>query len=393
MEASTFLRNPCIATISGSFTQNCHQEALSLQFLHPVGFYEQQPILRLHKKVSASFHPSEEIHGGQSVSSQKEPWRRIISSSAQCSTAGDTASSGDLAPPRTLYLVDVHPLCYEGKKPRPAAILNWIELLFEQVSVTEPVIAVMDGERGNDYRRGLLPSYKGKRNKYRPLSGIRGPYIKGDRMDLRDAFPHIKSFLTECNVPVIKVDDAEADDVIATLMQQAVNKGMKAVIASPDMDYRQLLSRSVKMVLPLPEFGRWSFYTLQQYVAEHDCDPSIDLGLRCMLGDKSDNVPGLQEWSTGFGRKTALKLMKKHGSLENLLVASQTRTVGKPYIQDALAQYRDALYRNLQVLSLRRDLDITLEDEWLRRRDRSNEPQAFRQLRQNLQGRSSYARQ
>lgn len=268
-----------------------------------------------------------------------------------------------------------------------------MELLFEQVSVAEPVFAVMDGERGNEYRRGLLPSYKEKRNKYKPLSGVRGPYyFKGDQMDLRDAFPHIKSFLIACNVPVIKLEDAEADDVIATLMQQAVNKGMKVVIASPDMDYRQLLSHKVKMVLPLPEFGRWSFYTLQQYVAEHDCDPSIDLGLRCMLGDQSDNVPGLQEWSTGFGRKTALKLMKKHGSLENLLIASQTRTVGKPYIQEALAKYRDALYRNLRVLSLRRDLDITLEDEWLRPRDRSNEAQAFKQLRQTLQGRSSYAR-
>lgn len=79
---------------------------------------------------------------------------------------------------------------------------------------------------------------------------------------------------------MLKVEDAEADDVIATLTQQAVNKGVRVVVASPDMDYRQLLSSRVKMVLPLPEFGRWSFYTLQQYVAEHDCDPSIDLGLR-----------------------------------------------------------------------------------------------------------------
>jgi hypothetical protein len=60
----------------------------------------------------------------------------------------------------------------------------------------------MDGERGNDYRKGLLPGYKEKRNKYKPLSAIRGPYIQGDQMDLREAFPHIKSFLTECNVPV-----------------------------------------------------------------------------------------------------------------------------------------------------------------------------------------------
>jgi 5'-3' exonuclease len=80
-------------------------------------------------------------------------------------------------------------------------------------------------------------------------------------------------------VKVLKVEDAEADDVIATLTEQAVKKGVRVVVASPDMDYRQLLTHNVKMVLPLPEMGRWSFYTLQQYVAEHECDPSADLGL------------------------------------------------------------------------------------------------------------------
>ncbi|KAL2651974.1 hypothetical protein R1flu_020102 [Riccia fluitans] len=104
----------------------------------------------------------------------------------------------------------------------------------------------------------------------------------------------------------------------------------------------------------------------------------------CLLGDSSDNVPGLPELAPGFGRKTALKLMKKHGSLENLLVAAKTRTVGRPYIQEALTQHADVLYRNLQVLKLRRDVDIILKDEWCRPRDRSNEAEAFQILENNL---------
>ncbi|OAE18614.1 hypothetical protein AXG93_1923s1710 [Marchantia polymorpha subsp. ruderalis] len=289
---------------------------------------------------------------------------------------------------RTLYLVDVHPLCYEGKKPRPTAILKWLKLLFDQVTHEDPVIAVMDGERGNDYRRQLLPCYKAKRNKYKPLSGVRGPYYKGDEMDLREAFPQIQAFLAQCNVPVLKIEDAEADDVVATLMHQAVSKGMRVVVASPDMDFRQLLSEKVNMLLPLPEFGRWSFYTLEQYIAQNSCEPSLDLGLRCIMGDSSDNVPGLPDLAPGFGRKTALKLMKKHGSLESLLVAAKTRTVGRPYIQDALTQHADVLYRNLQVLKLRRDVGITLKEEWCRRRDRSRELQAFHMLEKNLMRKS-----
>lgn len=246
----------------------------------------------------------------------------------------------------------------------------------------------MDGERGNDYRRQLLPCYKAKRNKYKPLSGVRGPYYKGDEMDLREAFPQIQAFLAQCNVPVLKIEDAEADDVVATLMHQAVSKGMRVVVASPDMDFRQLLSEKVNMLLPLPEFGRWSFYTLEQYIAQNSCEPSLDLGLRCIMGDSSDNVPGLPDLAPGFGRKTALKLMKKHGSLESLLVAAKTRTVGRPYIQDALTQHADVLYRNLQVLKLRRDVSITLKEEWCRRRDRSRELQAFHMLEKNLMRKS-----
>ena len=74
----------------------------------------------------------------------------------------------------------------------------------------------------------------------------------------------------------------------------------------------------------------------------------------CILGDESDGVPGIQQLAPSFGRKTAVKLLKKHGSLENLLDVAAVRTVGKQYAQDALNKYADYLRRNYEVLSLRR---------------------------------------
>lgn len=74
----------------------------------------------------------------------------------------------------------------------------------------------------------------------------------------------------------------------------------------------------------------------------------------CIIGDEVDGVPGIQNLVPGFGRKTALKLIKKHGSLENLLNAAAVRTVGKPYVQEALTNYSFELRRNYQVLSLKR---------------------------------------
>ena len=51
------------------------------------------------------------------------------------------------------------------------------------------------------------------------------------------------------------------------------------VIASPDKDFKQLISEDVQMVMPLPELGRWSFYTLRHYRDQYNCDPQSDLSL------------------------------------------------------------------------------------------------------------------
>lgn len=78
------------------------------------------------------------------------------------------------------------------------------------------------------------------------------------------------------------------------------------------------------------------------------------------MGDEADCVPGIQHVAPGFGRKTALKLLKKHGTLENLLYAASVRTVGKEYAQSALTKHADYLWRNYEVLSLRRYLFLYL---------------------------------
>lgn len=266
---------------------------------------------------------------------------------------------------RRVFLLDVYPLCYNGNQPRPSAFIEWIRMLFSRVTNKDPIIAVMDGERGNEYRRRLLPTYKANRNRFVPLtSASRWSSSKTKDVDLREALPFIEAFLWECNVPVVKIEDAEADDVVATLADQVLKRGLKTVIASPDKDFKQLISENVQLVMPMPEFGRWSFYSLKHYIAQYGSDPSADLSLRCMVGDESDCVPSLKQVAPGFGRKTAVKLLKKHGSLENLLNAAAVRTVGKPYAQDALTKYGDFLRRNLQVLSLRRDVAVNLEEGW-----------------------------
>ncbi|XP_008441213.2 uncharacterized protein LOC103485414 isoform X1 [Cucumis melo] len=268
-----------------------------------------------------------------------------------------------------VFFLDVNPLCYQGNKPSLRNFGRWVSIFFEEVSHSDPVIAVFDGEGGSEHRRLLLPSYKAHRIKFtRPPSSQR--FTKGN---FRTSYQVIRDALRSCNVPVVKVDGHEADDVVATLVEQVLQRRVRVVVASPDKDFKQLISEDVQLVMPLPELNRWSFYTIRHYLAQYNCDPCSDLSLRCIMGDEVDGVPGIQHVAPGFGRKTALKLLKKHGSLENLLSAAAIRTVGKPYAQDALTKYAEYLRTNYKVLALRRDVDVQFQDEWLVERDRRND--------------------
>ncbi|KAH0777754.1 hypothetical protein KY290_009165 [Solanum tuberosum] len=296
---------------------------------------------------------------------------------------------------KRVFFLDVNPICYKGSIPSLQSFAHWISLFFSQVSLTDPVIAVIDGERGNEYRRQLLPSYKASRRKYwHQLQGA----VKSPRSTIERSHRLILDVLQNCNVPVVKIESHEADDVIATLVEQVIQRGLRVVVASPDKDFKQLISDDVQIVMPVPEFNRWSFYTLKHYVAQYNCDPRSDLSLRCILGDEVDGVPGIQHVVPGFGRKTALKLLKKHGTLENLLNAASVRSVGRQYAQDALIKYADYLRRNYEVLSLKskrviqypssfigsysnyckwndtkRDVSIHIEEQWLNERDARND--------------------
>nr|XP_043635868.1 5'-3' exonuclease [Erigeron canadensis] len=269
-----------------------------------------------------------------------------------------------------VFFLDVNPICYNGSTPSLHSFARWISLFFSQVSLTHPVIAVIDGEGAHEYRRRMLPSYKAHRRKFsRWVSASQ----ESAKAPVQRSHQLISDTLNKCNVPVVKIPAQEADDVVATLVEQVLHKGYHAVIASPDKDFKQLICKDVQLVMPLPELKRWSFYTLDHYIAQYKCDPLSDLSLRCIMGDEADGVPGIQHLVPGFGMKTALKLLKKHGSLDNLLNAAAVRTVGKPYIQDALTKHACHLRKNYDVLSLRRDVNVRLQEDWLQKRPADND--------------------
>ncbi len=134
--------------------------------------------------------------------------------------------------------------------------------------------------------------------------------------DLILAIPDIKKIIEGFNIPVIGVEGYEADDVIGTLAWEAHASGYEVFMVTPDKDYGQLVREGISIYKPGYQGGDVEIMGPKEICAKWDIErveQVIDiLGL---MGDAVDNIPGIK----GVGEKTAAKLLKEYGSLENIL--------------------------------------------------------------------------
>ena len=134
--------------------------------------------------------------------------------------------------------------------------------------------------------------------------------------DIISAVPDIKKIIEGFNIPVIAIDGYEADDVIGALAKQSEKAGYQVFMVTPDKDYGQLVSENIKIYKPPYQGGNFEILGPEEVCKKWDIsnvDQVIDmLGL---MGDAVDNIPGVK----GIGEKTAAKLLKEYGSLENIL--------------------------------------------------------------------------
>ncbi len=139
--------------------------------------------------------------------------------------------------------------------------------------------------------------------------------------DLLASIPDIKKIIEGFNIPVIGVEGYEADDVIGTLAWEAHDAGYEVFMVTPDKDYGQLVRDGINIYKPAYQGGDVEIMGPKEVCAKWDIervDQVIDiLGL---MGDAVDNIPGIP----GVGEKTAAKLLKEFGTLENVLANADT---------------------------------------------------------------------
>ncbi|MGV8815209.1 MAG: DNA polymerase I [Gelidibacter sp.] len=216
---------------------------------------------------------------------------------------------------KRLFLVDAYALIFRGyyafiKNPQinskgedTSAIMGFMNSLLDVIKRERPDhLAVCFDKGGSVDRVEMFEAYKANRDE--TPEGI------------KTAIPHIQNILRAMHIPIMVKDGYEADDVIGTLSRQAEAQGYKTYMVTPDKDFAQLVTENTFMYRPKSFGGGYETWGVEEVKKKFEVDHPLQvIDFLGMMGDSSDNIPGLP----GVGEKTAKKFMKEYGSMENLL--------------------------------------------------------------------------
>ena len=208
-------------------------------------------------------------------------------------------------------------------------------------------------DMGVSFRNEQYPAYKATREKLDEQL----------QQDFDRSVERIKQILEAFHIPVLGVQGYEADDVIATLAESAVQQGLEAVVVSGDKDFYQLIRPGIALLNP----GRGGAAAVEeQWVDVSNASerlgvpPERVVDYLALVGDSSDNIPGVK----GVGDKTALELLRAYGDLDTI-IARAAEIPGKR-AREAVQQHADLARLSRTLVTIRRDVPVTLDLEQLR---------------------------
>ncbi|MDA9973094.1 DNA polymerase I [Candidatus Pelagibacter ubique] len=166
--------------------------------------------------------------------------------------------------------------------------------------------------------------------------------------DLAPQFEYIRKSVVAFNLPSVDLPNYEADDLIATYVEQILAKGAKVTIVSSDKDLMQLYRKDVRIFDPMKN----KFITPEDIVTKFGVGPEKVIDVQSLAGDSSDNVPGVP----GIGVKTAAELINKYGTLEKLLDNAQEIKQNKR--RETLIENKDKAIISKKLVTLMKDAPV-----------------------------------
>jgi DNA polymerase I len=169
--------------------------------------------------------------------------------------------------------------------------------------------------------------------------------------DLAPQFEYIRKSVLAFNLPSVELKNYEADDLIATYVDQILKKGAKVTIVSSDKDLMQLYRKNVRIFDPMKN----RFITEEDIFSKFGVDPSKVIDVQALAGDSSDNVPGVP----GIGVKTAAELINKYGTLEKLLMSAKEIKQNKR--RETLIENKDKAMVSKKLVTLKQDAPVNID--------------------------------
>ncbi len=185
--------------------------------------------------------------------------------------------------------------------------------------------------------------------------------------DIQVAIPYCKKLLKGFNIPILEVDGYEADDLIGTLAKKASKKGYRVYMMTPDKDFAQLVDENIFLYKPAYMGNSVDILGIPEVLKKFDIDKVeqvIDvLGLK---GDSVDNIPGVP----GVGDKTASKLLKEYGSVENI-VANVDELKGS--LKSKIEEFGEQGIFSKKLATINTESPIEFDEEMLRSKEPDRE--------------------
>ncbi len=264
----------------------------------------------------------------------------------------------------TLYLIDGHALAYRmyyamrygnftTSKGEPTnATYGFSRTILDIYEHHQPKYLAVTFDKGLSGREEFYSDYKATRAKMPE--------------ELAAQFERIHQIVDAFNIPRLIMDNMEADDIIGTVAKQATEQGVGVHIATGDKDILQLLDDNVRVQLP-KRGDDDEVYDIDAFRKRFELEPSQLVDLKALMGDSSDNIPGVK----GVGEKTATKLLKEYGTLDKIYenlddVAARSR--------NKLIAEKDMAYLSQKLATIMRDLPIKLDLATCEARDFDLEP-------------------
>jgi len=138
--------------------------------------------------------------------------------------------------------------------------------------------------------------------------------------ELREQFPMLRELLKKMGIAVIECERYEADDILGTFSRRAQEAGVESLLVTGDRDALQLITDSVHVLMTKKGITETIEYDKNKLFEDYGLEPARMVDLKGLMGDSSDNLPGIK----GIGEKTALKLLEKYGSLASVLDSAES---------------------------------------------------------------------